>query len=156
MGKVHKTRTQRPGYNTYKTIVALRLASRKEGVTTHDLSTVAGCSVPAAAFTLKHLVNAGECAKTEKDGETTRFYSDVYADIPNGDFMRISVDMPEAEQDINPPDTYKDAVIGVVLETQKEVLDHYPVSIFGEQGMYVTKLINGVAQKILARIQEIT
>ena len=94
MGKKHNTRQQPPGYNTYKTIMALRLASRPEGVTVVELAESAGCSYAAARFTLKHLVLAGEAARGDDDGNMKRYHSDVYAEVPPAAFIRRHVTQP--------------------------------------------------------------
>ena len=151
MGDVHKTRKQRPGYNTYKTVMALRMASAEGGTTPAEVGGVAGCSKTAALHTLKHLVLAGECIL---DVENGHYYSDVYRDIPDGNYSRITAE--SEQQDINPPDTYKDAVISVILATQAGMISQYPVAIFREQGLFVSRVIAKTFQEIIEGLNEIT
>jgi len=155
MGKIHNTIKQRPGYNTYKTVMALRLASREEGVTSAELGEVAGCSNNAALHTLKHLVLAGECVLGNGAGGAAKFHSDVYSQVPKGQYLRVE-DIEVGDKPIDPPDTYKDAVIHVVIETQTGMLAQYPVSIFGEQGLFISRIISKVCMEILGGINEIT
>ena len=149
MGDVHKTRKQRPGYNTYKTVMALRMASAEGGTTPAEVGGVAGCSKTAALHTLKHLVLAGECIL---DVENGHYYSDVYRDIPEGSYGRILAPLSE----IDPPDTYKDAVISVILATQAGMISQYPVAIFGEQGLFVSRVIAKTCQEIIGGLNKIT
>ena len=152
MGKVHNTIKQRPGYNVFKTLVALKLASREKGVKVTELSEVGGCSKAAALSTLNHLVTAGECVRIDDDGGPAHYHSDVYSKIDSGHLIRKGTE----PQNIDPPDTYKDAVTSVVIGTQGGMIAQYPVSIFGEQGLFVSRVIAKVCKEILGGINEIT
>lgn len=128
------------GFQVFKTIAALRLASRKEGVSTREMGEKLNLSHTACYGTLEALVEAGEAVKDKK-----RYYSDVFStDEPN----------PLVRREPSTKDGIKEKIQEIIFEVQKKYFEMYPIEVFGQRGTFINKIIVSATMDIYSKVEK--
>ena len=137
---------RKKGFQVFKTIAALKLASRNEGVSTREMSEKLELSTTSAYGTLKALVESGEVAE-----EKGRFYSDVYADGTTNPLIVRGAE-PDTQ---NETSSFNFKVTEIILDNQADYLNKYPAEVFGAPAIFLRKMIVDITMNIMKEVNEI-